>query len=137
MPSPASARRWAMTRPLGKRQRLVERSGHGINTSLPKLDTVARQMKIDQRTEPFADDLLRGMEAIAAHIGETERRAYYLAERGLIPCGKLGASWPNCAPPPQSTKRSRRRPTNGRRAASRPSASRATTATRITEIGLF
>jgi hypothetical protein len=40
-----------------------------------------------------ADDLLRGVAAIGEYIGEPDRRVFYLCERGLIPCGKLGAGW--------------------------------------------
>lgn len=39
---------------------------------------------------PLADDLLRGIKAISEFIGEEERRAYYLAEQGIIPVGKEG-----------------------------------------------
>ena len=37
---------------------------------------------------PLGDDLLRGAQKIANFIGETERRARYLAECGAIPVGK-------------------------------------------------
>jgi hypothetical protein len=40
-----------------------------------------------------AEDLLRGVPAIAEYIGETERKTYYQCEKGLIPVGKLGATW--------------------------------------------
>ncbi len=39
------------------------------------------------------DDLLRGVTKIADHIGESERRTYYLLERSLIPGFKIGAIW--------------------------------------------
>jgi hypothetical protein len=32
----------------------------------------------------LADDLLDGMKAISSFLGQTERRAYYLAEKGLL-----------------------------------------------------
>jgi len=38
----------------------------------------------------LADDLLHGAEQIGEYIGQPARRAYYLCEKGLIPCGKLG-----------------------------------------------
>ena len=41
----------------------------------------------------LASDLLKGIRPIADYIGETERRTYYLCERGYIPCGKEGATW--------------------------------------------
>jgi hypothetical protein len=41
----------------------------------------------------LADDLLRGVKPIAEFIGESERRTFYLCQRGYIPCGKLGATW--------------------------------------------
>jgi hypothetical protein len=41
----------------------------------------------------IADDLLRGVKPISAFLGESERRVFYLLERGLIPGGKIGASW--------------------------------------------
>jgi hypothetical protein len=39
--------------------------------------------------EDLARDLLDGVPAIAAFTGWTERRVYYLAERGLIPVFKV------------------------------------------------
>jgi hypothetical protein len=44
-------------------------------------------------TGTLADDLLKGADAIGAFLGEDRRRAFYLCERGLIPCGKEGATW--------------------------------------------
>jgi hypothetical protein len=41
----------------------------------------------------LANDLLRGIPAIAAYLGDSEPRVYYAAERGLLPLGKLGANW--------------------------------------------
>jgi hypothetical protein len=32
----------------------------------------------------LADDLLDGMKAISSFLGHTERRTYYLAEKGLL-----------------------------------------------------
>jgi hypothetical protein len=46
----------------------------------------------DDQSAPAADNL-RGVKKIAEHIGETERRTYYLLEKKLIPAGKLGATW--------------------------------------------
>jgi hypothetical protein len=37
-----------------------------------------------------ADDLLRGVPAIAEFIGETRRQTYELLERGWVPGFKLG-----------------------------------------------
>ena len=42
---------------------------------------------------PLADDLLRGVKPIAEFIGESERRTFYLCERGYIPAGKCGWQW--------------------------------------------
>lgn len=42
--------------------------------------------------ESLANDRLRGVPAIAAFLGETERRTRYLIERKLIPHGKEGAA---------------------------------------------
>lgn len=39
------------------------------------------------------DDLLRGVAEIADHIGESDRRGYYLCERGHIPAFKVGNMW--------------------------------------------
>ena len=39
---------------------------------------------------PLAEDMLRGADAIAAYIGESPRRVFYLAERKLIPVFKIG-----------------------------------------------
>jgi len=41
----------------------------------------------------LAEDLLRGVNEIAQFIGQSRRRTFYLCERGLIPCGKEGATW--------------------------------------------
>ena len=41
----------------------------------------------------LADDLLSGVSAIAAFIGEEERRTYYLLEKRYLPAGKIGATW--------------------------------------------
>lgn len=44
-------------------------------------------------TEPLAEDLLHGVKRIAAYIGVTPRRAYYLLECGEIPGFRLGRIW--------------------------------------------
>jgi hypothetical protein len=41
----------------------------------------------------IAADTLRGIKAISEFIGETPRRTFYLAERGYLPCGKIGANY--------------------------------------------
>ena len=41
----------------------------------------------------LGDDLIAGGPAIAAELGETKRRAYYLLETGLIPGFKIGNRW--------------------------------------------
>lgn len=46
---------------------------------------------MDQTDYDFADDILRGVAAIAAFRKEPERRTRYLIERKLIPFGKEGA----------------------------------------------
>jgi len=43
--------------------------------------------------DTIAADRLRGVPRIAAFIGETERRTYYLLDKQLIPAGKQGAIW--------------------------------------------
>jgi hypothetical protein len=43
--------------------------------------------------EKLADDLLDGVEAIAAFTGLPPRRVYYLAENQLLPLFKLGNRW--------------------------------------------
>lgn len=43
--------------------------------------------------EPLSDDLLQGCAAIAAFLGVSRRRAFYLLENKLIPSGKEGAAW--------------------------------------------
>jgi hypothetical protein len=45
------------------------------------------------RDEGLAADILRGVRAISEFTGESERRTVYLLERGLLPCGKVGAIW--------------------------------------------
>jgi hypothetical protein len=47
----------------------------------------------DRPAEKLADDLLFGADAIAQELGVDVRRAYYLLERKLIPCGKCGSIW--------------------------------------------
>jgi hypothetical protein len=44
-------------------------------------------------SESLADDILRGIPRIARFLGETERRAYYIAETGQIPAFKQGKLW--------------------------------------------
>jgi hypothetical protein len=44
------------------------------------------------RIEDFAQDLLPGAARIAEFLGTTERRVYYLAERRLLPIGRVGRS---------------------------------------------
>jgi excisionase family DNA binding protein len=39
------------------------------------------------------DDILDGVAAIAAYIGESKRKTYYKAEHGHIPAHKVGAKW--------------------------------------------
>jgi hypothetical protein len=41
----------------------------------------------------IADDVLRGVEAIASFIGEDRHRTNRLCAGGLIPAGKQGAAW--------------------------------------------
>ena len=41
----------------------------------------------------IADDLLRGVKAIAREVGLTERQAYYQLERKRLPAGKDGEVW--------------------------------------------
>jgi hypothetical protein len=44
--------------------------------------------------ENLADDLLQGIEEISRFIGEPERRAFYIAEKGLLPgVFKQGNRW--------------------------------------------
>jgi hypothetical protein len=40
----------------------------------------------------LAADLLRGAKAIGSFIGESEKRVFYLAERGHLPVGRIGAT---------------------------------------------
>ena len=39
------------------------------------------------------DDLLWGVEAIAAEIGRPQRWCYYQLEKGYLPAGKSGQLW--------------------------------------------
>ena len=50
-------------------------------------------MITQQNARPLRDDLLRGVAEIAEHIGDSERRVYYLCEHDLIPAFKVGAIW--------------------------------------------
>ena len=42
--------------------------------------------------DSLADDILRGAPAIGSFIDEPVGRVYYLAERRLLPIGRLGAN---------------------------------------------
>jgi hypothetical protein len=44
------------------------------------------------KPEDLADDRLRGIEKIAAFLGEPERRVAYMIERNLIPHSREGRS---------------------------------------------
>jgi hypothetical protein len=43
--------------------------------------------------DTLADNLLRGVKAIAEFRGESPRRMNYLLERGLLPGFKIGNRW--------------------------------------------
>jgi hypothetical protein len=44
--------------------------------------------------ETIADDLLNGIKSISRFIGETERRTFYIAEKGQLPgVFKQGGRW--------------------------------------------
>ena len=45
----------------------------------------------EMESDDLAGDLLDGMTEIAAFLGVSERRGYYLAESGLLPLFKMGA----------------------------------------------
>ena len=52
-------------------------------------------MRCKQRREhvnELATDLLRGMPAISAHLGISERAGYHLAEKDQIPVFRMGAT---------------------------------------------
>ncbi len=38
----------------------------------------------------LADDILKGADEIGAYTGDSPRRVFYLAERGLIPVFRIG-----------------------------------------------
>jgi hypothetical protein len=44
-------------------------------------------------TETIENDLVWGVTAIAALIGQTKRQTYYQLERGLLPGGRQGEKW--------------------------------------------
>ena len=48
---------------------------------------------MDKTTATPAEDLLEGVDAISAFIGQPKRRTNYLLEQGRLPAGKLGARW--------------------------------------------
>ena len=52
-----------------------------------------RQMDRVSAGDSFADDVLRGVTAIAAFRGEKPRRTYHLLETGQIPGYKEGGLW--------------------------------------------
>ena len=41
----------------------------------------------------LADDLLWGCAAIAAELGVTQRRCFYMLESRMIPARKIGSTW--------------------------------------------
>jgi len=41
----------------------------------------------------LADDLLWGCAAIAAELGVTQRRCFYMLESRTIPARKIGSTW--------------------------------------------
>jgi|SRR5215471_20742784 len=41
----------------------------------------------------LAEDLLRGVGAIASYIGEDPKRTYYLLAQRYLPAGKVGSTW--------------------------------------------
>ena len=43
--------------------------------------------------DPLKDDLLKGAERIADHMGEDLRRVYYMCEIKAIPAFKLAGRW--------------------------------------------
>jgi hypothetical protein len=47
-------------------------------------------MPTEKLNEPLSDDLLWGVDAIAAFIGVPLRKAYYLIDAGKIPVRKFG-----------------------------------------------
>jgi hypothetical protein len=53
----------------------------------------ADKLKLNSLREELAEDLLRGVDAIAEYIGDSTRRTYYKLERGYLPAGKEGATW--------------------------------------------
>jgi hypothetical protein len=65
-----------------------------METKQPEpVDLLGTFSPVDPSPLPLADDKLRGVKKIAAHIGEPERRTQYLCEKRLIPCGKEGAHY--------------------------------------------
>ena len=49
--------------------------------------------KHPQNEYRIGDDLIAGGPAIAAELGESTRRAYYLLEAGLLPGFRIGRRW--------------------------------------------
>lgn len=45
------------------------------------------------REDTIGGDLLKGVAAIAAFIGEEERPTHYLLEKKRTPAGRLGGHW--------------------------------------------
>jgi hypothetical protein len=46
-----------------------------------------------QLQEPIGDDLLTGVDEIAAYLKKPRRQTYYLLEKGHVPAFKLGNIW--------------------------------------------
>lgn len=58
----------------------------------------ASQTQLHTRSEAdpsdaFANDILEGAAAIAAHTGKTLRQAHYLLETGQLPAFQIGRVW--------------------------------------------
>ena len=58
---------------------------------MTKEENMTKEGKMPEQS--LADDLLRGVPAIAESRGDTERRTYYLLENRQIPGFKIGNIW--------------------------------------------
>jgi hypothetical protein len=50
-------------------------------------------MVVREESGTVGSDLLWGVEAIAAEIGQTPRQTYYQLEKGQLPAGKQRGKW--------------------------------------------
>jgi hypothetical protein len=62
-------------------------------TTLPTETKIPEPTTAQAAESSLADDILRGVPAIAAYTGEPIRRCRYLLYAGQLPAGQFGRTW--------------------------------------------